>query len=179
MGAFRTSPIIDILSEAMEVPLKIRRMLLSIKFAAKISSTPQNSIFLYTFRQNAATTIHPMKKTTLPFYNGISQYVYDLNTKIVLATLRNIPSFPLWTVPIITTDTDLRKHDKKQSNPNTFKSLFWKLFQRYQNHTHIYTDGSKIQNGTGYSIVFEHSTTEVKLHQGMSILTAERTKICP
>ena len=40
VGAFRTSPIIDILSEAMEVPLKIGRMHLSIKFAAKISSTP-------------------------------------------------------------------------------------------------------------------------------------------
>ena len=32
VGAFRTSPIIDILSEAMEVVLKIRRMHLSIKF---------------------------------------------------------------------------------------------------------------------------------------------------
>ena len=46
MGAFRTSPIIDILSEAMEVPLKIRRMHLSIKFTAKISSTPQNPVFV-------------------------------------------------------------------------------------------------------------------------------------
>ena len=146
-------------------------MHLSIRFAAKISSTPQNPLFLNTFRQNAATTTHPMKKTALPFYNRISQYEHDLNTKVILATLRNIPSFPPWTVPIITTDIDLRKHDKKQTN--TFKSLFWKLFQRYQNHTHIYTDGSKIQNGTGYSIVFEHSTTEVKLHQDTSILTAE------
>ena len=33
VGAFRTSPIIDILSETMEVPLKIRRTHLSIKFA--------------------------------------------------------------------------------------------------------------------------------------------------
>ena len=39
VGAFRTSPISNILSEAMEVPLKIRRMHPSIKFAAKISST--------------------------------------------------------------------------------------------------------------------------------------------
>ena len=71
VGAFRTDPIIDILSEAMEVPLKVRRMHLSIKFAAKISSTRQNPVFLNTFQQNAATTTHPMKKTALPFYNRI------------------------------------------------------------------------------------------------------------
>ena len=90
-----------------------------------------------------------------------------------MAIPRNIPSFPPWTVPIITTDTNLRKYDKKQSNPNTFKFLFWELSQRYQDHTHVYTDGSKTQNGTGYSIVFEHSTTKDKLHQDTSILTAE------
>ena len=84
-----------------------------------------------------------MKKTAPPFYNRISQYEHDLNTKIIMATPRNIPSFPPWTVPIITTDTDLRKHEKKQTNSNTFKSLFCELFQRYQDHTHIYTDGSK------------------------------------
>ena len=49
MGAFRDSPIIDILSEAVKVPLKIRTMHLSIKFAAKISSAFQNSVFMNTF----------------------------------------------------------------------------------------------------------------------------------
>ena len=115
VGAFRTNPIIDILNEATEVPLKIRRMQLSIKFAAKISSILQNPVFLSTFRQNAATTTHSMKKTTLLFYNRISQYEPNLNTKVILVTPRNISSFPPWTVPIITTDADLRKHDKKQT----------------------------------------------------------------
>ena len=128
-------------------------MHLTIKFAAKISSTPQNPVFL-NFRQNAATTTHQIKKTALLFYTRISQYEHDLNTKVILATPRNIPSFPPWIIPIITTDTDLRKHDKKQTNPNTFKSLFWELSHRYQDHAHTYTDGSKTQTGTGYSIVF-------------------------
>ena len=89
------------------------------------------------------------------------------------STPRSSRQVPPWTVPRITTDTDWGKHDKKQTNPNTFKSLFWELSQKYQNHTHIYTDGSKIQNGTGYSIVSEHSTIKAKRHQDTSIPTAE------
>ena len=177
MGTFRASPIIDILSETMKVPLKTRRMNLSIKFAAKISSTFQNSVFINTFRQNAAPTIHSVKKTALTFYNRISQYEHDLNTKVILATPRNKPSFPPWTLPIISTNTDLRKHNKKHSNPNILKSLFWELCERYQDRTHIYTDVSKTKNGTGYSIVFEHSTTKVKFLQDTSILTGELNAI--
>ena len=56
-------------------------------------------------------------------------------------------------------------------------SLFWELYQRYQDHTHIYTDVSKIQNGIGYSIVFEHSTIKFELHQDTSILTAEHSAL--
>ena len=162
----------------MEVPLKIRTMHLSIKFVAKISkSTFQKSVFINSFWQNAAPIIHSVKKTALPFYNRVSQYEHDLNTKVILATPRNIPSSPPCTVPIITTNTDLRKHNKKHSNPNIIKSLFWELSQRYQDHTHIYTDVSKTKNGTGYSIVFEHSTTKVKFHQDASILTGELNAI--
>ena len=146
----------------MEVPLKIRTMHLNIKFVAKISSTFQKSVFINTFCQNAAPTIHSVKKTALSFYNRVSQHEHDLNTKVILATPRNIPSSPPWTVPIITTNTDLRKHNKKHSNPNIIKSLFLELSQIHHDHTHIYTDVSKTKNGTGYSIVFEHSTTKVK-----------------
>ena len=51
--------------------------------------------------------------------------------------------------------------------------MFCELAQRYQDHTHIYTDGSKTQNGTGYAIVVEHSIIKVKLHPDTSILTVE------
>ena len=40
-------------------------------------------------------------------------------------------------------------------------------------YTYLYTDVSKTKNGTGYSIVFEHSTTRDKFHQDTSILTGE------
>ena len=146
-------------------------MHLSIKFVAKIFSTLQNLVFLKIFQQYAATTTHSMKKIALSFYNRISQYKHDLNTKVILATPRNIPNFPPWSVPIITIDTDLRKYDKKQHiktlthlNPCSGSCPI---------DTHIYTNGSKTQNGTGYSIVYEHSTTKVKCHQDTSILTAE------
>ena len=86
----------------MEVPLTMH---LRIMFAAKISSTFQKSVFINTFWQNAAPTIHSVKKTALPFYNRVYQYEHDLNTKVILATPRNIPSSPPSTVPIITTNT--------------------------------------------------------------------------
>ena len=149
-------------------------MHLSIKIAAKISSTPQNPVFLHLpTKYPTKSTIHSTKKTALPFYIRISHYDHNLNTKTNSATPKNLPNVPSWTVPKITIDTDLFKYDKKQIDHNTFKLMFYELVQRYQVHTHIYTDGSKTQNGTGYAIVVEHSIIKVKLHHDTSILTAK------
>ena len=140
MGAFRTSPTINTLSEAIEAPLKIRRMHLSIKFAAKIASTPQNPVLLNIFRQNGTTIIHSTKKTTFPFYIRVSHYDHYLNTNLKTnsATPRNLPNVPPWTIPKITIDTDLLKYDKKQTNQHIQTFVLRTSPKIPRPYTHLY-----------------------------------------
>ena len=62
VDAFRTSPIIGILSEISEPPLQIRRKYLSIKFAAKVASTP---LYQNAFKQNNLNLTHKKKEHPL------------------------------------------------------------------------------------------------------------------
>ena len=58
---------------------------------------------------------------------------------------------------------DVSTHCKKDTNPTVLKSLF--LCHFHQNHHseyHIYTDGSKTENGVAFSVVTENRSISKK-----------------
>lgn len=74
-----------------------------------------------------------------------------------------------WILSKIDCNKSLLKYNKTNNNPDVLKSLFHELKEKHANHSHMYTNNSKTQSGTGYTVVSEDSIIKVKLPQEASI----------
>ncbi|XP_043252544.1 uncharacterized protein LOC122397459 [Colletes gigas] len=176
-GAFRTSPILSILKEANEPPLKHRRKLLCIIQAIKISTTPNKSSFKNTFSDRYITKYNNKKLTPKPFYYRVHKLEEELNITFFPTIPRRKTGIPPWVMHPIEVNIDLTVYKKSDTNPVIFRNLTIETIDRYRNYIHIYTDGSKTETGTGYAVITPESSLSTKLAPYTSIFTAEATAI--
>ncbi|XP_078051512.1 uncharacterized protein LOC144477652 [Augochlora pura] len=174
VGAFRTSPINGILSEVSEPPLQTRRKYLSVKYAIKTASFPQNPAYHNVFKQNRTPRTQSRKsRTPLPFYIRLDNYLKELNLEIHATTKRANHSIPPWSAPEIESNTTLLEHNQKKKNHVVLKTLFQELKNNLPTHTQIYTDGSSSPTGSGYAVVSGQTIQKTKLHPKAPALFCE------
>lgn len=152
-GAFHSSPIESILSESGLLPLELR--------ITKITTN-------YVSKQLARGILTP----ELHIVNKISSILNDLQTQLMNITNEDPTTQLNWEDSNYRINTDIPERLSPAAKQNYFKEL---CHTEYPNHLHIYTDGSKTDDGVGCGI-FSHNlnlNTSICLPNHLSIFSAE------
>ena len=67
----------------------------------------------------------------------------------------------------------LNKYDKNKTHPLTYQVKLNSIQERYPNHSQIFTDRSKSNNGTGCGVVLHKDSLKKRLPKEASILSVE------
>ena len=183
LGAYRTSPETSLHAEANELPLDLRRKKLSLQYAIKISSTPENPVHDCIFN----TPINIIQRTSKnnnnikPFGLRIAQDLENLDFSNRDTENCFFSKIPQWELEEINVDLTLTQHSKTSTDPQILKEGFYNLiYDKYDEFEKIYTDGSKSDTAVGSSAVpMEHGFDEVskRIPPKASVYTAEATAI--
>ena len=175
-GAFRTSPIPSLLVDANYLPLPLRR---------------QDSLLRCWFRSqrlpHSPVCKAILRDSSLPVYNTRPSFPkpFGFRTSSVMATL-TVPSIPIcphrlarvgfWRFPDVSVCNPVIDC-KRDVPPIVSRSLF---LDHFSSHTHsipVFTDGSKSNEGVGFSVVFPTFSRGVSLPDISSVFTAELSAI--
>ena len=167
--AFKSSPIPSLHAETGIVPLTYRREKICLQYKLHIERTPSSPTSINTVDQTAPQTFTARINNIL--------HTYNLQPPAVLPAEKPRP--PSWLLPA---HTICPEHTNYPRKPTTPEHLLFSLFhehidRQHDNSTHIYTDGSVTNTGTGYAIIHGNSTVKHRMPQEATIFTAELTAI--
>ncbi|XP_060864378.1 uncharacterized protein LOC132940688 [Metopolophium dirhodum] len=100
----------------------------------------------------------------------------DTNLDITQIITKEKIAQPPWASSYLI-NTELSCLYKQQTSPHIFKSFFKSIISNYNDSQEVYTDGSKTQEGVGFSIIFPNKIFLHKLPPYCSIFTAEALAI--
>nr|XP_034192192.1 uncharacterized protein LOC117609687 [Osmia lignaria] len=170
-GSFHTSPIGSIMIEAGKTSLQHRRKLLSIKYAARASTSTNPIIYGDIFSRNRHQAEHQAGKITSS--QRIKSYLSELEFSLPDMEKSRFHNAPPWTLNALGLDLSLVGNKKEELTTEEWKRRFNTLCDKYPDFIHIYTNGSKNKFGTGAAMVTQNETTKLGLNPFNSILTAE------
>ena len=181
LGAFRTSPEESLHVEANEPPLELRRKKLSLQYALKLSSTPENPAYNQVFnpKQDIINITTKNENIIKPFSLRIREDLKELNITEKDTENFFFPKIPPWTIKNATVNLEMTEFNKTTTNPNTFKKEYQKLVAKYPNYEKIFTDGSKTETAVGSAATLprKDETKQQKIHPEASIYSAEATAL--
>ncbi|XP_076626788.1 uncharacterized protein LOC143344536 [Colletes latitarsis] len=171
-GLYYTCPITSILFEANEMTLEQRRKYLTLKYASKISATPDNPTFnrIYSDSFNKLYSKKPKLPQPLRIrLNKILKPPIEWTPTIERKQSKIAP----WIIKTPPINLNLADLPKNQLDRTTHKTKFLNLKNSFSHCNQIYTDASKSDLGAGYSIVTENLTIKQSLPKATSIFTAK------
>ncbi|CAD6216496.1 GSCOCG00011340001-RA-CDS, partial [Cotesia congregata] len=160
LGAYRTSPVTSLLAEALEVPLSLRRKELVMTYAAKKRMSPDNPVKECIFRTSTVDANYSQRPTLPnPLRIRLKKYSNEFNLELSCECM------------------DIGRPGPPWFNLNTpslaFRNLFLELKNKYEHHEEYYTDGSKVDNNAGCSVIINNTSYGIKLQDYHSIFTCE------
>lgn len=171
-GASYTSPVISLSAEAAEPPLNFRRLHLTAGFLASSAQFTQLPIFDHLFNPQEISKFctHKNRNIRLHFDEKLNfQPQYTPLSPIFTST----PPW-LYTPPNIRYDlTSITK----DHHPNVILSKLNSILEEFPDHTHCYTDGSRMKKKTACSFSVAGITYSFRLFNSASIFTAELVAI--
>lgn len=181
LGAFRTSPVQSLYTEAGEPSLANRRLRLCLNYYTKLYSEINNPAYECVF-DGMFTKEYTKNPGCIPPF-GIRIRPHAERAEINLGVINDfskLPDAPPWTLSSPEIRFDLASYQKENTNSLVYKGLFGELCSKYPAHEKIFTDGSKTENGVAASAV--HQTKGVKestkrLPSDSSVYTAELTAL--
>lgn len=99
---------------------------------------------------------------------------YDLN-EIMAEPIADLP--PWQDIPI-TVCTEMHQHNKTETPKHLLRQFFMQHVHGHSQDICLYTDGSKSQDGVGYSFISTEGRVSTKIPKAASIYTAELLAIC-
>ena len=173
LGAFRTSPVESLYVEANEESLYRRRERLSLQYAIKLSSTPNNPTFDTVFRPKYSE-IFAIRPNAIPTFGlRIKDLIDEANINIETIRQATIPESPPWQLESPLIIYGLKTVKKVDTNPMVFQELFNDVQDKYFDHQFLYTDGSKDDHKVGCAVVSNFNIVKRHLPGQASIYTAE------
>lgn len=177
-GAFRTSPTHSLLAEVHEMPLSMRRSLLSMRYACKLRQRPDHPTYQHVFSQRALTVFRGsgvMRST--PFCVRIRDTFEDaaINLRgVAKVTPLRVPPWELVSPSINITLSELTK---SSTSPVEFRSRALEMMETYEGYTRTFTDGSKGDKGVGCAFVMGDTSRSFSLPPDATVYTSELVAI--
>ena len=172
LGAYSTSPVESLYTEAEKPPLKLRHEKLALQYSTKLKSCPFNPAYDCTF--NLKYKQHFERKTTIkPFglqmKSTLQESIIPLNN-IHERTLLQTPPWIIKNPKVILEHNELFKN---KTHPSTYQGKFHNILQHHPDHLYVFTDGSKDNNKTVCAAVLNKTILKKALPMESSIFTAE------
>ena len=145
LGLFKTTTVESLLAEAGFLPLDMRRKLQALKYAASISGNKSHSVNSTISRKYRKTS--KLKGKTL-FFDRVVNMLKEY--KIDPTRIEQTERYQTWTEDNIKFDTELANHNKKNTDKIIMKAITQEKINKFNQHTHIYTDGSKMGGKIGW-----------------------------
>ena len=170
LGAFRTSPVQSLYSEAGEPSLEDRRSKLALNYFIKIKSLPHNPCF---------SSLDPpgrFNEKNLPLGPRVQKHLEKSGIDCSAIDTRRVHPPAPWEKHRIHFDVSLSGLGKDVTNPLEYKQEFLKIKTQHLNSVHIYTDGSKQGLKVGaaaYVSGREELSRSSRLVDGGSVFSAE------
>ena len=183
LGAYRTSPVKSLEAEAHELPLYLRRKKLSLQYAIKISSTPENPAHncIFDIPDDIVKTTSKKEKSIKPFGLRIAKDLEEIKFSNKDTENCFFSKIPSWDLEEVTVDLDLTQYSKSTTEANTYyKAYYGLMLTKYKEFERIFTDGSKSETAVGSAAVpMEYEIDEVfkRIPSNASIYTAEATAL--
>jgi len=177
-GANIATSIAALQVEMGEMPQDLRRRQQQLNYAVKISAT-ENHPNKYMVEDHWTTHYGKFKKTGEPFLVKVKTFLNEVkNVKYEAKKLGEVPPWQLGSVKV---DTGLTKFcKKKEEPPEIVKSKSLEYIEKYKDHLHIFTDGSKTSEGrvaAAYYVPSVNLKSGVRINDSSSVYTAELTAI--
>ena len=142
LGAFRTSPVESLYSEAREPPLALRHRYLSLRYVVKLSATPDNPAFNCVLKPRFGR-LYEMQYNSIPPL-GL-RVVEDLVSANLRQSILKCPLYlsPPWLTPVPVVSLFLTEFMKRCTLPHFFRGRFYEFLECHKDFYQIYTDGSR------------------------------------
>ena len=167
-GAFKSSPNISVIAESGELPLSMRRDLLTLSAGLRMmeGDSPAKELLL---RPEAIPPPH-----TQPFANRFNTLIEQSNLTITVPK-NTATSLPEWTLNNI--EICRKMYRCKEKSPEEQKAAAIQHMHEKGLKYNIYTDGSKGEGGTAFAVYSKDKNISLSLPAEASIFTAEITAI--
>ncbi|RUS68672.1 hypothetical protein EGW08_023566 [Elysia chlorotica] len=142
LGAFRTSPVQSLYAESGEPSLEHRRLKLSLNYAAKLNSIPENPGF-ESLTDSSPIEFFETKKSGPSLGARLQNHLEKIETKYENIDNVKVRKPPPWEQYNVKFDTSLTEFEKGNTNALVLQKEFLNLKEQYNEHYEIYTDGSK------------------------------------
>jgi ribonuclease HI len=176
-GAYRSSPVVSLYAESGLKPPACYREIKLVNFYTRIIANPT----------------HPLHETVIDIEDVESEdddeeeeisinksYIsrmrcikerYNLKFNNILP--ETFPPYPSWRLPDVSVCTDLFDIKKNSVTTQEMKFEFLQHRNEHVGSYHIYTDGSKSQDGVGYAFISDDLRSAKRIQSSASIFTAE------
>ena len=176
LGAFRTSPIQSLYTEAGETSLDLRRLKLSLNYVCKLKSNPDNPAYASVFKPKCTDYFETHPGVTPPLSHRIQPHLEAAELAMERIELSELPITPPWQLETPEVRLDLTKLSKTDTNELVFQQYFGDFIEAFHDHEKIYTDGSKSDDSVGAASVTGKDFKKVfkaRLPSSCSIFSAE------
>ncbi|XP_031328514.1 uncharacterized protein LOC116159626 [Photinus pyralis] len=171
IGAFRTSPIHIMLSEAGFLPLSHRRDKILSGYVAGIRAQPDHPNYKLLFSGIRGF----LERPTITRPAGVRAH------ELFAAMGVNMPSVlpfgqgevPPWMIPKMKIFLKLAEYVKEDTPVTIYRSNFLAFLEEHRDSTIIYTDGSRTESGVGCAVYVEYRSHEWTLPPMTTVYGAE------
>lgn len=171
-GAFRTSPVESLYITAHEQPLCLRRELLGLFYAGRISMYKDNPAYTHVLAPSFTELFARRPSVAQPFGIRVQQVLSDTRFSISkVSTFR--PPLPPWYDPSISCDLRLTKFQKPCTAPLVYQQCFLEILKEFKDYRAFYTDGSKMGDAVGAAFVSGTTRNAFQLSPIASVFTSE------
>ena len=162
LGAFRTSPAESLYAEANEAPANIRSHKLALLYYVKLKLYPVNPAYNNAFYLKYKELFQKNKKAIKPFGLRMGTIIGEVDMDLTEIHKTLIPDIPPWTKRTPNINLTIFKFHRNRTRPLIFQEELQKVKERYPKHSHIFTDGSKLEKITGCATVHEGKISKKK-----------------
>lgn len=148
LGAFRTTPIRNLIFEADTMTIEQHRDFATAKLFKSIMFNDR-----YPVSKVLNKSLNQKKIPKIPStLSRIIQFSKKLN--LPFNTIQpSLNKSPNWTINLSTIDTSLNENKKSSTDNTIYQQRFNEIQHKLNDHSFLYTDGSRTENGVSYGVV--------------------------